>query len=76
MRSGVSASIGLEQEFFLVPREQYYRRLDLQMTGRTVMGNSDNTICPRGQEMCDHYMAPINQVRPKSSSALDGERCL
>ena len=56
----VSASIGLEQEFFLVPREQYYRRLDLQMTGRTVMGNSDNTICPRGQEMCDHYMAPIN----------------
>ena len=56
----VSASIGLEQEFFLVPREQYYRRLDLQMTGRTVMGLADNTICPRGQEMCDHYMAAMN----------------
>ena len=27
----VSASIGLEQEFFLIPRDQYYRRPDLQV---------------------------------------------
>eukprot|EP01047_Picozoa_sp_COSAG01_P141347 COSAG01_NODE_72373_length_253_cov_0.668831_1_plen_70_part_01 len=32
----VSASIGLEQEFFLIPRDAYYRRPDLQLTGRTV----------------------------------------
>ena len=53
----VTASIGLEQEFFLVPRDAYYRRPDLQITGRTVIGAD----APRGQEMCDHYMAPVNQ---------------
>lgn len=35
---GVRADIGLEQEFFLVPRGAYLRRPDLQMVGRTVMG--------------------------------------
>ena len=51
-------NIGLEQEFFLIPRDAYYKRPDLQLTGRTVMGRN----APRGQEMCDHYMAPLNQV--------------
>ena len=46
-------------QFFLIPREAYYKRPDLQFAGRTVMGRSP----PRGQEMCDHYMAPLNQVR-------------
>jgi len=54
---GVQPNIGLEQEFFFVPRDAYARRLDLQMTGRTVIGKQ----APRGQEMCDHYMAAINQ---------------
>ena len=36
--TAVRADIGLEQEFFLVPRGAYLRRPDLQMTGRTVMG--------------------------------------
>ena len=56
--SGVQPNIGLEQEFFLVPREAYYKRLDLQMAGRTIMGR----VPPRGQELCDHYMGPLNQV--------------
>jgi len=50
--------IGLEQEFFLVPREAYYKRPDLQLCGRTIMGKTP----ARGQELCDHYMAPLNQV--------------
>ena len=50
--SGVSPNIGLEQECFFVPRSQFYRRPDLQLTGRTIMGKN----APRGQEMCDHYM--------------------
>jgi len=54
--SGVQANIGLEQEIFLIPREEYYRRPDLQMAGRTIMGKN----APRGQEMCDHYMAPLS----------------
>jgi glutamine synthetase len=54
--SGIQANIGLEQEFFLVPRDAYYRRPDLQLTGRTIIGKN----APRGQEMCDHYMAPLS----------------
>jgi glutamine synthetase len=56
--SGIQANIGLEQEIFLIPREQYYRRPDLQMTGRTLIGKN----APRGQEMCDHYMAPLSSA--------------
>jgi len=52
--SGIQSNIGLEQEFFLVPRSEYLRRPDLQMAGRTVIGMD----AARGQEMCDHYMAP------------------
>ena len=57
---GVQSNIGLEQEFFLVPRDQYQRRPDLMMTGRTVMGAD----APRGQEMCDHYMAGLSLAQP------------
>ena len=56
----VVSNIGLEQEFFLVPREAYYRRPDLQLAGRTVIGRD----APRGQEMCDHYMAPPSMANP------------
>eukprot|EP00585_Thalassiosira_rotula_P013231 CAMPEP_0196130474 /NCGR_PEP_ID=MMETSP0910-20130528/828_1 /TAXON_ID=49265 /ORGANISM="Thalassiosira rotula, Strain GSO102" /LENGTH=720 /DNA_ID=CAMNT_0041389783 /DNA_START=79 /DNA_END=2241 /DNA_ORIENTATION=- len=56
----VVSNIGLEQEFFLVPRDQYYRRPDLQMAGRTIIGKD----APRGQEMCDHYMAPPSLANP------------
>lgn len=51
-------NIGLEQEIFLVPRDQYYRRPDLQLTGRTIIGKN----APRGQEMCDHYMGPLSSA--------------
>jgi glutamine synthetase len=56
--SGIVTNIGLEQEIFLIPREQYYRRPDLQLTGRTLIGRN----APRGQEMCDHYMAPLSSA--------------
>jgi len=52
---GLKANIGLEQEIFLVPRDEYFRRPDLQFTGRTVMGK----LPARDQELCDHYMAPL-----------------
>lgn len=59
-RGGLVSNIGLEQEVFLVPREHYYRRPDLQLTGRTVIGRN----APRGQGMCDHYMAPLSFATP------------
>ena len=45
--SGVVPNIGLEQEFFLIPRSAYYKRPDLQLCGRTIMGRG----APRGQEL-------------------------
>jgi len=57
---GLRSNIGLEQEIFLVPRDAYYKRPDLQLTGRTVIGKD----APRGQEMCDHYMAPLSSATP------------
>lgn len=54
----VKPMIGLEQEFFLIPREAYYKRPDLQLAGRTVMG----AFPARGQELSDHYMAPLNSA--------------
>jgi len=53
----VFPNIGLEQEYFLVPRDAFFKRPDLQLTGRTIMGMSAS----RGQEMCDHYMAQPNE---------------
>lgn len=58
--TGVRADIGLEQEFFLVPRGAYLRRPDLQLVGRTVIGRQP----PRSQEVCDHYMAPPSLSSP------------
>jgi glutamine synthetase len=54
----VQPNIGLEQEFFLIPRKDFYNRPDLQLAGRTVMGKN----APRGQETCDHYMGPPNPI--------------
>jgi glutamine synthetase len=67
--SGVVPNIGLEQEFFFVPRTAYARRMDLQLTGRTVLGKAP----PRGQEMSDHYMAPPNQVALECMAAIQQE---
>ena len=53
-------NIGLEQEFFFVPRSAYLRRVDLQLAGRTVLGRHP----PRGQETCDHYYAPPSATSP------------
>lgn len=46
----LQSMIGLEQELFLISREAFLRRPDLQLTGRTVIGR----LPPRGQELSDH----------------------
>jgi glutamine synthetase len=51
-------NIGLEQEIFLTTRQAFYNRPDLQFTGRTIMGK----MPARGQELSDHYMAPISRA--------------
>ncbi len=51
----VTATVGPEQEYFLVNRELYQKRLDLVMTGRTLFGSKP----PKGQELEDQYFARL-----------------
>ncbi|TSA85695.1 glutamine synthetase type III [Deinococcus detaillensis] len=53
--SRVSSSLGVEQEYFLIDEDYFYRRPDLVMTGRTLFGAKP----PRGQELEDHYFGAI-----------------
>ena len=53
----VVASLGPEQEFFLIDQEFYYRRPDLMTSGRTLFGAKP----PRGQELDDHYFGAIHE---------------
>ncbi|MCS7188559.1 MAG: glutamine synthetase III [Bacteroidia bacterium] len=51
----VYPTLGVEQEFFLIEKSLYERRLDLMLTGRTLIGAPS----PRGQQMEDHYFGSI-----------------
>lgn len=51
----VDATVGAEQEYFLIDEEYFYRRPDLVMCGRTLFGARP----PRGQELEDHYFGSI-----------------
>jgi glutamine synthetase len=51
----VGATLGPEQEYFLIDQEFYYRRPDLVTCGRTLFGAKP----PRGQELEDHYFGSI-----------------
>lgn len=48
-------SVGLEQEYFLIDRKYFERRLDLRFTGRTLFGAPS----PKTQELDDHYFGAI-----------------
>lgn len=51
----VTASLGCEQEYFVVDKGLFNARPDLVMAGRSVFGHSP----ARGQQMEDHYFASI-----------------
>lgn len=51
----VRTCVGPEQEYFLITKEMYEQRPDLQYTGRTLFGAK----APKGQEMDDHYFGVI-----------------
>jgi glutamine synthetase len=54
--SKVTATLGIEQEYFLVDKALYYARPDLVMAGRTVFGHGP----ARGQQLEDHYFGSIS----------------
>lgn len=51
----VNASLGIEQEYFLVDLALYNARPDLVMTGRTLFGH----MSAKGQQLEDHYFGSI-----------------
>ncbi|MCK5843413.1 MAG: glutamine synthetase III [Victivallales bacterium] len=51
----VAASLGAEQEYFLVDKELYMARPDLMQTGRTLFGN----VPSKHQQLDDHYFGAI-----------------
>ena len=55
--SKVTASVGAEQEYFLVDKDLFLQRKDLMFAGRTLFG----APAPKGQEMEDHYFGVIRE---------------
>ncbi len=53
----VNCSVGPEQEYFLVKRENFLKRDDLIYSGRTLFG----AMPPKGQELDDHYFGSIRE---------------
>ena len=54
----VNATIGAEQEYFLIDKKDYEKRLDLRLSGRSLIGAPS----AKGQEMEDHY---FGSIRPR-----------
>ena len=53
--SKVNATLGWEQEYFLIDRSLALSRPDLLLTGRTLLGHAPS----KGQELNDHYFGSI-----------------
>lgn len=51
----VMPMVGLEQEYFLVDKELYRKRMDLMHTGRTLFG----AMSPKGEGISKHYFGSI-----------------
>ncbi len=60
---GVNTTVGAEQEYFLVDKDEYLKRKDLIFTGRTLLGAKP----PKGQEMDDHYFGTL---KPRVSAFM------
>lgn len=67
--TGVQTTVGPEQEYFLIDKEDYKRRPDLIFTGRTLLGAKP----PKGQEMEDHYFGSLRPRVAAFMHELDNE---
>ncbi|MBP7049835.1 MAG: glutamine synthetase III [Phycisphaerae bacterium] len=65
----VTATMGPEQEYFLVDQAFYAKRLDLLLTGRTLFGAKP----PRGQELEDHYFGSLHERVATFMNELNNE---
>ena len=65
----VDATVGPEQEYFLIDKDVYEQRKDLRYTGRTLFGARP----PKGQQLDDHYFGAIKQRVKAFMAELDEE---
>ena len=67
--SHVNSTLGPEQEYFLIRKEDYEQREDLILTGRTLFGHS----AAKGQELEEHYFGVIRPQVSAFMKELDDE---
>ena len=60
----VVPAVGAEQEYFLIDKALYERRMDLLYTGRTLFGAKP----PKGQELDDHY---FGSIKPRVAAFME-----
>ena len=65
----VVPTVGPEQEYFLIDKELWSRRMDLIFTGRTLFGARP----PKGQELDDHYFGSIKPRVQRFMNELNEE---
>ena len=63
----VSTTVGAEQEYFLVRKEDYETRQDLILTGRTLFG----AMPAKGQELEEHYFGTLRPIVSEYMEDLD-----
>ena len=65
----VATTVGPEQEYFLIKKEDYVKRLDLVLCGRTLFGSAPS----KGQELEEHYFGTIRPIVSGFMKELDEE---
>ena len=65
----VITTVGAEQEYFLIDKKLFNKRMDLKFCHRTLFGAKP----PKGQEMEDHYFGSINPRVAEYMKELDME---
>ena len=65
----VSTTVGAEQEYFLVRKEDYETRQDLILTGRTLFG----AMPAKGQELEEHYFGALRPIVSEYMEDLDNQ---
>lgn len=65
----VSATLGWEQEYFLIDKALYNARPDLMMTGRVLFGHAP----AKGQQLDDHYFGSIPERVTSFMRDFEGE---
>ena len=65
----VATTVGPEQEYFLISAEDYERRKDLRLCGRTLFG----APASRGQELEDYYFGVLKPAISAYMRDLDAE---